>query len=142
MKTAVHVAYYVFKMAEWHSGSFSEEFLLPKPQEHSSGVVRAFWRGKLAQLHAPFSTERKDAIVCNESCLSPSVRALLTRPLVAVSGQEGGRFINADLTLNWGEVKIHLAKGKRKQILRRVWCVGGCHQSRTIRVCATTIHKH
>lgn len=106
-------------MAELHSGSFSKEFLLRKGQEHSSGIVREFWRGKLAQLHAPFSPEREDTIVSHESCLSPTVRTLLSRPLVPVSGKEGGRFLNADLTLNWGEVGTHLAKGKRNKSLLR-----------------------
>ena len=98
-------------MAELPSRESSKEFLLWKVQEHSSGIAREFWRGKLAQLHAPLSAG-EDTTVCHESCLSPSVRSLLSRPLVPPSRREGGRFLKADLTLNWEEVGTHLAEGE------------------------------
>lgn len=117
------VCSYIYKMAELDSSArkkdrgVTKEFLLRKVREQSSGIVRGFWLGKLAQL-SPFSP-REDAIdshvrtiSCHESCLSPSVRALLSRPLVPLSGREGGTFVKADLALNWEEVGAHFAEGE------------------------------
>ena len=102
----------MYKMADLDCSERTQhDFLLHKVQEASSGIVREFWRGKLAQLSTPFSTG-EEAVVCHETCLSPSVHALLTRPLVPLSRQEGGPFLGDCLTLNWEEVGAHIAKGK------------------------------
>lgn len=112
----------------------TKEFLLRKVREHSSGIVRRFWLGKLAQL-SPFSPEEdaidSDTISCHGSCLSSSVRALLSRPLVPLSGREDGPFVNAGLTLNWEVVGAHFAKGETctctcmRVAVRLSGCVGG-----------------